>query len=865
MTHSRLELQPGQERNWYVLADVAQGPSQTVALLKRIESGVSEKEMEQDIEGGAERIRELAGRADAFQLSNDPLTTARHFSNTLFNIMRGGVFQDGQNIQVEDFRRFVADWNADKAVVFNALPAASQPLLSREALAEACAASEDPDLLRLAMEYLPLTFSRRHGDPSRPWNHFDIDLRNADGSDKLWYQGNWRDIFQNWEALAHSFPAYISHFICKFVNASTADGYNPYRITRDGIDWEVLDPEDPWSNIGYWGDHQVNYLLKLLELSQQYQPGELAGLLDRELFVYADVPYRIKPYQSLLVDPRNTVEYDGDCANRCAARVREKGADGRLVECNGAILHVNLLEKLLVMTLVKLGNLVPGGGIWMNTQRPEWNDANNALVGYGLSMVTLCYLRRFLAFFARLNSERPSAEYAVSSEVRQFFNDIHELISHGPAATGDKPDNRARKTFMDRAGAIAETYRDRVYRGFSGDRATLTADEIEQFVQRSLAMLDSSIEANRRADGLYHSYNLLSPEQDGHGVEHLQEMLEGQVAVLSAGVLSPEQALSLLDSLRASKMFRSDQNGYTLYPAPALPGFLEKNLIDPALAENHHFIRSELDKGSTGFIEQDILGQLHFNGRFRNAGELKRALEQERSISPVAVAEVCDLFEQVFNHRRFTGRSGAMYKYEGLGCIYWHMVSKLLLALGEIISCVPAGQTEVRARLLAHYDQVKDGLGTHKNPAEYGAFPVDPYSHTPGFTGVQQPGMTGQVKEDVISRLTELGVRTFDGQIEFRPDYLKRSEFSSQTTLWKFNTGAGERLEELPPGSLGFCICGVPIVYRIADDVCMRLHSGGKTTEIGGNKLTADQSRSIFRREGKYSKIEVDITSDQLR
>ena len=32
----------------------------------------------------------------------------------------------------------------------------------------------------------------------------------------------------------------------------------------------------------------------------------------------------------------------------------------------------------------------------MNTQRPEWNDANNALVGYGLSMVTLAHLRRYL-------------------------------------------------------------------------------------------------------------------------------------------------------------------------------------------------------------------------------------------------------------------------------------------------------------------------------------------------------------------------------------------------------------------------------------------------------------------------------------
>ena len=31
--------------------------------------------------------------------------------------------------------------------------------------------------------------------------------------------------------------------------------------------------------------------------------------------------------------------------------------------------------------LAKLSNFVPDGGIWMNTQRPEWNDANNALGG----------------------------------------------------------------------------------------------------------------------------------------------------------------------------------------------------------------------------------------------------------------------------------------------------------------------------------------------------------------------------------------------------------------------------------------------------------------------------------------------------
>jgi hypothetical protein len=50
--------------------------------------------------------------------------------------------------------------------------------------------------------------------------------------------------------------------IAKFVNASTIDGYNPYRITKEGIDWEVEEPEDPWSYIGYWGDHQVIFFIR---------------------------------------------------------------------------------------------------------------------------------------------------------------------------------------------------------------------------------------------------------------------------------------------------------------------------------------------------------------------------------------------------------------------------------------------------------------------------------------------------------------------------------------------------------------------------------------------------------------------------
>ncbi len=172
--------------------------------------------------------------------------------------------------------------------------------------------------------------------------------------------------------------------IAKFLNATTADGYNPYRVTRDGIEWEVPEPDNPWSNIGYWSDHQIIYLQKLLEIAEQVHPGTLAQLWNRPIFAYANVPYRLRPYQEMLADWYNTIDFDWESEEATETAVSQMGTDGRLLrDANGNVIHVTMVEKLLVLLLAKLTNLVPEGGIWMNTQRPEWNDANNALVGKG--------------------------------------------------------------------------------------------------------------------------------------------------------------------------------------------------------------------------------------------------------------------------------------------------------------------------------------------------------------------------------------------------------------------------------------------------------------------------------------------------
>jgi len=249
--HSHLELAPDAERVWHLVADVSQDSEAIVSLSKKIKknrSGLSDA-LERDIALNNISLEKIVASADGLQVSSDPLCTTHHFANVMFNVMRGGIFTEGYNIQKQDFIEFISVRNkaiiSEHAAFFSELPLQINIIdLHNQAEANGVV-----DLIRLSYEYLPLSFSRRHGDPSRPWNRFAIDIKRQDGSLKFGYEGNWRDIFQNWEALAYSYPEYIEGMICTFLNATTADGYNPYRISRQGIDWEIPEPDNPWANI----------------------------------------------------------------------------------------------------------------------------------------------------------------------------------------------------------------------------------------------------------------------------------------------------------------------------------------------------------------------------------------------------------------------------------------------------------------------------------------------------------------------------------------------------------------------------------------------------------------------------------------
>jgi len=867
-----LTLKPKIENSWLVIADLNKSMGGIVEIFDKIKNEKSLLRLvQEDVNLGSKNLLELNSASDGIQLTADKLRNSRHFSNTLFNIMRGGIFDDNYQIEKEDFIKYIEGANKKvykkKEDLLEKLP----EFFSLSYLKDLAENDTDKNFKRLSFEYMPLKFSRRHGDPSRPWNKFSINTTSEiDGSKILDYEGNWRDIFQNWEALAHSYPEFIDSMIHKFLNATTFDGYNPYRVTKDGFDWETIEPDNPWSYIGYWGDHQIIYLLKFLEFSEHHYPNKLANYFNQDIFVYANVPYRIKSYKDILIDPKDTIEFDHDAEEKIAQKRLELGVDGALLrDSNYFIYKVNLIEKLLATVLAKVSNFVPEGGIWMNTQRPEWNDANNALVGNGLSMVTLSYLRRFIDFFENIVENTPEIQSEVSEELATFFNKIVKTLNSNSHILSGKVSNTDRKTVLDGLGNAGSDYRNSIYEnGYTSNKAVITKKELLQFFKITKNHLDHTIDANKREDNLFHAYNLITIESDSEvSISYLPEMLEGQVAVLSSGYISGKASLELLDALRSSALFRPDQYSYLLYPNKELPRFFKKNNIPSKKVEASVLVQELLKAGNSKIVEKDILGHYHFNGNFNNAGSLKKALAELPEKYQALVKKDKDLllaiFEGIFNHKAFTGRSGTFYGYEGLGSIYWHMVSKLLLSVQETcLLAVEHKESDVTVgKLLEHYYEINEGIGVHKSPELYGAFPTDPYSHTPFGKGAQQPGMTGQVKEDILSRFGELGVYVNNGKLLFNPRLLRVDEFLKEPVIFKYTGINKESIQiELKKDSLAFTYCQIPVIYKKAEKNHLEVvYNNGLSVEFENLSLDVETSKKIFSRTDEVNRIIVSV------
>ena len=102
----------------------------------------------------------------------------------------------------------------------------------------------------------------------------------------------------------------------------------------------------------------------------------------------------------------------------------------------------------------------------------------------------------------------------------------------------------------------------------------------------------------------------------------------------------------------------------------------------------------------------------------------------------------------------------------------------------------------------------------------------------------QQPGMTGQVKEDIISRFRELGLRVADGALHIEPVLLREDEFCE--------------------GALRFTYCAVPFTYRKSSNrqIALRL-SNGETVALPDHCIPAEWAAHLFARDGVVAEVVV--------
>ena len=158
------------------------------------------------------------------------------------------------------------------------------------------------------------------------------------------------------------------------------------------------------------------------------------------------------------------------------------------------------------------------------------------------------------------------------------------------------------------------------------------------------------------------------------------------------------------------------------------------------------------------------------------------------------------------------------------------------------------------------YFSVQSGLGYRRSPEQYGAFPAEPYSHSPGHAGAQQPGLTGQVKEGFLCRMGELGVNYRDGRLCFHPQLLRLAEFDGLQ--------AGEEHSEIPAGTIEFTLARTRIIYQLRDDLeepIAVVHFKDGTERVAPSGiLDPETTNDVTRQSGRIQRIEVGIPASCL-
>ena len=177
-----LELEAHSTQRWQIVADIEQSQSDVASLRRELAAPNKLGEaIARSIQVGSDSLARIMASGDGYQATAEENVTVHHYANVLFNILRGGIFDAQYDVSTRDFVANIRHFNRNAYLKNQQFLDALPETINFSELLSSVRECEAPQLERLAYEYLPITFGRRHGDPSRPWNHFEINVKDDQG------------------------------------------------------------------------------------------------------------------------------------------------------------------------------------------------------------------------------------------------------------------------------------------------------------------------------------------------------------------------------------------------------------------------------------------------------------------------------------------------------------------------------------------------------------------------------------------------------------------------------------------------------------------------------------------------------------
>ncbi|MFA5092971.1 MAG: cellobiose phosphorylase [Candidatus Omnitrophota bacterium] len=470
-----------------------------------------------------------------------------------------------------------------------------------------------PEVLKSgAMFYL---YARKHGDPERDYNRFQLDPTYLSQGN-----GNYRDANQNRRNDLWFNPLIKDENIIFFMNLIQSDGFNPLVIKsdkfllKDNFDLikllkEIVEPDiidkfklffkkpftpgeliffvelnkiqlkssyddfltqilssaqklqDAEHGEGFWTDHWT-YNLDLIDSFLGIYPEKFKELFfEKKVFSFYDNAEIVRPRNEKYVlyngEPRQLHSVVMDSRKKeLIAKRSHYPHDLRMQHGAGEIYYTTLIVKLVCLAVNKLASLDPFGvGIEMEANKPNWYDSLNGLPAlFGSSTCETFELKRLLQVIKKALNCSGVDQIQVPEEIADFINQTSVLFSYDGFNYWDKSNN------------LKEDYRNKTCLGFSGNLNDLSVSKLLDFVDAGLEKVEAGLtKAFNKETGIYNSYFINTVVDyeliKGHMIKPkkftqtpLPLFLEGQMHGLRLAQNS-QQAIKLHQATKQSNLF----------------------------------------------------------------------------------------------------------------------------------------------------------------------------------------------------------------------------------------------------------------------------------------------------------------------